>query len=81
MAVNQHHDPDLEALIQRAASDVKRVNPQLGAPQLPVTDADFAELERDRRELEHMWDELESQFGGPMTSEPAAHAVDDDRGE
>lgn len=81
MALNKEHDPNLEALVRRAAVEIKRANPQFGAPQQSVTEPEFEELERDRTELERIWDALESRLGGPIQGEPAAHAVDEDRGE
>jgi hypothetical protein len=81
MALNKKHDPRLEALILQAAADIKRVNPHIGALESPAPDSDYAEIERDREELERVWDEVDLQRGGPVTSESAAQAVSDDRGE
>lgn len=81
MALNRKHDPRLEALILRAAEDVKRMNPHIGADQQPLSEAEYAEIESGQQELERVWDEMERQRGGPLTDEPAARAVDEDRGE
>lgn len=48
MALNRKHDPRLEALILEAAVDVKRVNPHIGAEQPPLSEAEYAEIERGR---------------------------------
>lgn len=81
MALNRRHDSRLDALIQQAAEDVKRVNPHIGADQQPLSEAEYAEIEHGRQELEHIWDEIERQRGGPLTEELGAQAVDEDRGE
>ena len=81
MALNKKHDPRLETLILQAAVDIKRINPHIGAPQQPVPDSDYLEVERDRQELERIWEELDRERGGPASDEPAAKAVDEDRGE
>lgn len=81
MALKKKHDPRLEALILRAAEDVKRANPHIGAHQQPLSEDEYAEIERGRQELERVWDEMERQRGGTLTDEPGARAVDKDRGE
>lgn len=81
MAMQKRRDARLEALIARAAEEIKRLNPQIGMPQEPLPAELSAELERDGRELEHLWDELDRQRGGPLNGEPATEAVDTDRGE
>jgi hypothetical protein len=80
MALNKH-DPRLQVLIRQAAEDVRRLNPHIGAAQQPETEAQYTEVKREREELERIWAEMERQRGGPLTDEPAAHAVDEDRGE
>ena len=81
MAMRQRRDARLEALIEQAAEEIKRLNPHIGMPQKPFPDALCTELERDGRELEQVWNELDRQRGGPLEGEPAAEAVDADRGE
>jgi hypothetical protein len=68
-------------LILQAAADVKRINPHIGEPERPAPESDYAEIERDRDELERVWDEVDRQRGGPATGEPTSQAVSDDRGE
>ncbi len=81
MAMRSRGDARLDALIAQAAEEIKRLNPSIGTPQEPVSDTLAGELERDRRELEQLWDELDRQRGGPLHGELAAEAVDADRGE
>jgi hypothetical protein len=81
MALNKKHDPTVEALILRAAAEIKRANPQFGAPQQPVAEPEFEELERDRTALERIWDAVESQLGGPIQGEPASQALGEERSE
>ncbi|HKV84403.1 MAG TPA: hypothetical protein VJN88_07595 [Ktedonobacterales bacterium] len=81
MALNKKHDPRLEALILQAAEDVRRVNPHLDAPELPLSEAENAELEHGRQNIERVWDEMDRQRGGALIDELASRAVDDDRGE
>lgn len=80
MALNKR-DPRLHILIRQAAEDVRRLNPYIGAAQQLETEAQYAEVERGREELERIWNEMERQRGGPFMGEPAAQAVDEDRGE
>src|SRR5690348_3638779 len=80
MAVEKRRDPGLEALILKAAADVRRHNPQIGEKLPPLSESDHAQIQRDAQELERVWDEMERQRGGPPIGEPAAHAVDEDRG-
>jgi DNA-nicking Smr family endonuclease len=82
MALNKKLNPQREALIRRAAADVRRLNPHIGAAQQPLSEAEYAEIERGRLELERIWDDMERQQDSkPLTDEPAASAVDEDRGE
>lgn len=81
MALNRKHNPQLEALILQAAADIRRANPHIGDSEAPAPEADYAEVERDRDELEHLWDEIDRQRGGPATDEAGAQAVNDGRGE
>lgn len=81
MALNKKHSPRLEALILQAAADVKRITPHIGAPEQPAPESEYAEIERDRQELEQVWDEVDRKRGGAAAGEPAAQAVNDDRGE
>lgn len=80
MALNKH-DPRLQALIRQAAEDVQRLNPRIGAAQQPEKESQHIEVEREREALERIWAEMERQRGSPLTDEPAAQAVDEDRGE
>lgn len=79
--MQQRRDARLEALIARAANKIKQLNPQIGLPQESSSDVLYMELERDRHELEQLWDELDRQRGEPLEGEPAAEAVNMDRGE
>jgi hypothetical protein len=81
MAMQKRRDARLEALIAQAAEEIKRLNPHIGTPQEPYPEEMYADLARDGRELEQLWDEMDRQRGGPLEGEPAAEAVDADRGE
>ena len=81
MAVHKRRDARMEALIAAAAAAIRQLNPQIGAPEEPYPDELYAELQRDARELERLWDEADRQRGGSPAGEPAAAAVDADRGE
>jgi hypothetical protein len=81
MALNKQREPHIEALILRAAADARRLNPHIGAAQQALSEAEYAEIERERLELERAWDDMERQRGGAPTDEPAAQAVDEDRGD
>lgn len=81
MALNKGHDPHLENLILQAAADVVRMNPHIGTAEQRLPAADYAEIERELEELTHLWDAMERERNGPLEDEPAARAVNDDRGE
>ncbi len=81
MALKKNRDPRIELLTRQAAADIQLRNPSLFAPQLPLTEAEYAELEQEQRELERIWDDMERQPYDSATDEPAARAVDEDRGE
>ncbi len=81
MAMRKRRDARLEALIAQAAKEIKQFNPHIGTPQEAPSDAQYAELERDRHELEQVWDELDRQQSQQPEGEPGAEAVDIDRGE
>lgn len=81
MEPSKRRDPRLEVLIQQAAAEVKRINPLIGAPLHALSDATYAEIERDRQELETTWAHMEHQFKGQVEDEPAAKAIDANRGE
>lgn len=80
MSLNRKRNPNLETLILQAAEDIKRANPHIGELERSAPDSDYAEIERDRDEIEQVWDEIDRQRGGPPSGEPAAQAVSDDRG-
>jgi hypothetical protein len=81
MALKKQHAPHMERLILEAAAEIRRLNPLLYAPQQFPTEAEYAEIEHGREDLERVWDEMERAAGGPLPGEPAAHAVEEDRGE
>lgn len=81
MALNRKRSPQLAELIQRAAEEVKRLNPHIGEPQRPMSDEEWAEEVRSQEELERIWDEIDRQRGGPDTEETGAKIVIEDRGE
>jgi hypothetical protein len=66
-ALNKRHDPDLEALILKAATDILQANPHIAGPQIPLSESEHAEIERGREELERGWDEIERQRGVSVT--------------
>lgn len=85
MALNKQRAPQIEALILQAAAEVRRLNPHIGEAEQAATETDYAEVEREREERERLWDDIERQRGDTLPDEPgdepAAHAVDEDRGE
>ena len=81
MALNKKHTPYLDALIAQAASEVRSLNPHLVDPQQDTLPEVQAEIERERADLEHIWDELARQRGKASGDEPVASAVNEDRGE
>lgn len=81
MALNKQRAPQMKALILRAAAEVKRLNPHIGAAQQVAIESEYAEVEHERIQRERLWDEMERQRRTPDAIEPAAQAVDADRGE
>lgn len=81
MALNKLRAPQMKALILRAAAEVRHLNPHIGAAQQVVIESEYAEVERERQQRERLWDEMERQRSAPDANEPAAQAVDADRGE
>ncbi|HEU4782233.1 MAG TPA: hypothetical protein VFS83_02730 [Ktedonobacterales bacterium] len=83
MAANQKHDAVREALIARAAAEVRRFNPHIGEIRQPYPDEEYAELVEEGRRLSLVWDEIDQQrqSEGVSQSYTAADAVDEDRGE
>lgn len=84
MAANRKHDAAWDALVARAAAEVRRLNPHIGAPPAhPYTDEEYAELAEDARQLAQVWDEMDRQRQKAGKTQPytAADAVDEDRGE
>lgn len=81
MALNKQHAPHMQALILRAATDVRQLNPHIGAVQRTATESEYAEVERERQERERLWDDMDRQRGASDADESAAQAVDADRGE
>ena len=81
MALNKQRAPRVEALVLQAAADVRQLNPHIGAAQQAASESEYAEVERERQEREQLWDDLERRRGASDADEPAAQAVDADRGE
>ncbi len=81
MALKRSFDPTLDALIRKAAAEVKRLNPHIGEAQSPVSEDEYAQLCEDAQELERIWDAMERQSGRVPASYSASDAVDEDRGE
>lgn len=81
MALNKKRDAELEALILRAAAEIKRLNPHLGEPARPYTEEEYAEILRDAKELDRLWDSPEGRKARERGGTPAADAVNEDRGE
>ena len=81
MALNKKHTPYLDALIAQAASEVRSLNPRLVDPQQDTLPEVQEEIDRERVELERIWDELAGQHGKASGDEPGASAVHEDRGE
>ncbi|WIG61192.1 MAG: hypothetical protein OJF49_003940 [Ktedonobacterales bacterium] len=81
MALNKKHTPELEALILRGAAEVKQLNPHIGHRLPPYSDEEYASILRDGEEIEQLWNTSEGQRAQKRPGEPAAEAVDEDRGE
>jgi hypothetical protein len=83
MAANQQHDSAREALIARAAAEVRKFNPHIGEIHQPYPDEEYAELVEDSQRLALVWDEIDRQrqSEGKSQAYTAADAVDEDRGD
>lgn len=80
MALARKHDPHLEAPRLEAAAEVRRGNPLIGAGQQPMAEDEYAADQRERQELERVWDERDRERGGTTDMETGAQAVTEDRG-
>lgn len=81
VALNKRREPGMETLILQAAAEIKQLNPRIGEPLPPYPDEEYAQLLHDAEELERVWNEIDRQQGGSPGGQPAADAVDEDRGE
>jgi hypothetical protein len=80
MALNKKRDAEMEALIQRGAAEIKRLNPHIGEAPQPYTEEELQELEEMDAELERLWNSPEGQRA-QQPGYTAAQAVSEDRGE
>ena len=80
MALNKQRDAEMEALILRAAAEIKRLNPHIGEEPQPYTEEELRELEEIDAELERLWNSPEGQRAQQL-GYTAALAVSEDRGE
>lgn len=78
MAVKRTGGDAREALIQRAAAEIRKLNPRIGQPQQPMPEDEYARLMQEAHELERIWDQVDEQSAGkPKYS--ASDAVVEDR--
>ncbi|MGH2514184.1 MAG: hypothetical protein ACRDHP_00865 [Ktedonobacterales bacterium] len=80
MALHKHRDPALEALIQQAAAEMRRLDSQLFASPTPYTDEEYTEILREAKELDELWNTPEGQKARRLGFS-ASDMVDEDRGE
>lgn len=80
MALPRQRDPGLEALLREGASEIKRLNPHIGAPPPTYTDEECAAILRDDEALQELWNTPEGQRAQQL-GYSAADAVDEDRSE
>lgn len=81
MATKRRPDDVREALIRKAAADIKKLNPHIGEAQRPTSDDEYVRLCEDATELERVWDEMDRQTDGGAPRYLASDAVDEDRGD
>ncbi|HLJ79971.1 MAG TPA: hypothetical protein VKT52_00710 [Ktedonobacterales bacterium] len=81
MAVSRKSGADWDELVKRAAAEIKRINPHIGIPALPLSDEDYTQVLDDARELERIWNEIDRCRDERMPPYSAADAVDEDRGQ
>ncbi len=81
MALKRPFDQTLDALIQKAAAEIKQLNPHIGEPQQSLSEDEYARLCEEAKELERIWDAMERQADRTPASYSASDAVDEDRGE
>lgn len=80
MALHKYRDPALEALLQQAATEMRRLDPQLFAAPTPYTDEEYADVLRDAEELDELWNTPEGQKAKQLGLS-ASDTIDEDRGE
>ena len=80
MALHKHRDPALEALIQEAAAEMRRLDPEFFAAPTPYTNEEYDDVLRDAKELDELWDTPEGQKVKQLGFS-ASDMVDEDRGE
>lgn len=83
MAVQRKRDPDLEALILQAATEIRRANPNIGASVAPAPDAAtedalVEEIDAVDAALAQLWDSPEGEQVRQL-GYSAAQAVDENR--
>lgn len=80
MAIKRRTDEAREALIQKAAAEIRKLNPRIGQPPQPMPEDEYARLMQEAHELECIWDQIDEQrAGAPKYS--ASDAVIEDRGD
>ena len=80
MALQKRREPALDALIRKAAAEVVRRNPHIGAPAPSYAQEELAEIERLDAEMARLWDSPDGQRAVQL-GYSASDAVDEDRGE
>ena len=80
MALQKRRDPALDALIRKAAAEVVRLNPHIGAPSPSYAQEELAEIEHVDAEMARLWDPPDGQRAQQL-GYSASDAVDEDRGD
>ncbi len=78
MAVKRQGGDAREALIQKAAAEIRKLNPRIGQPQQPMPEDECARLMQEALELERIWDQIDEQTAGARKYS-ASDAVVEDR--
>lgn len=84
MAVQRKRDPDLEALIHRAAAEIRRANPSIGQSLTSTTEPAMEEeavaaIEAVDADLARLWDTPEGEQIRQLDYS-ISQAIDEDRG-
>jgi hypothetical protein len=63
MALNRKRDPELEALTQQAAAELRAQSPELIERPRPYTNEEYAQFLADDAEIQRLWDEMDRHRG------------------